>query len=70
MDTGLDASKKVLHKAGDYLRNKIADTVLSKTIATRTNSNDGNIEKEESIEEIAISPEKREEILNKLRKVL
>ena len=26
-DTGLDASKKVFHKAGEYLGNKIADAV-------------------------------------------
>ena len=33
-------------------------------------SNDDNIEKQEPAEEIIIPPEKREEILNKLRKVL
>ena len=33
-------------------------------------SNDDRIEKEESVEEIVIPPEKRDEILNKLRKVL
>ena len=66
MDTGLDslktAFKKVVHKAGEFLGNKIADTI--------TKSNDNNIEKQESFEEIIIPPEKREEILNKLRKVL
>ena len=45
MDTGLDslktASKKVVHKAGEYLGNKIADTV--------TKSNDNNIEKQEPV---------------------
>ena len=34
LDTGLDASKKVAHKAGEYLGNKIADAVLSKILAT------------------------------------
>ena len=62
LDKGLDASKTVVHKAGEYLGNQIADAV--------TNSNDDNIEKEEPVEEIIIPPEKREEILNKLRKVL
>ena len=65
LDTGLDtvktASKKVVHKAGELLENKIADTV--------TKSNDDNIEKQEPVEEIIIPPEKRDEILNKLRKI-
>ena len=34
LDTGLDASKKVDYKAGDYLGNKIADASLSKTLAS------------------------------------
>ena len=66
MDTGLDAvetaSKKVVHKAGKFSGNKLADSV--------TKSNHGNIEKQEPVEEIIIPPEKRDEILNKLRKVL
>ena len=62
LDKGLYTSKKVVLKADEYLGNKIADAV--------TKSNDDNIEKEEPIEEIIIPPEKREEILNKLRKVL
>ena len=62
LDTGLDASKKVVHKAGDFLGNKIADTV--------TNSKDDNIDKQEHVEEIISPPEKRNEILNKLRKLL
>ena len=62
LDKGLDASKKVIHKAGEYLVNKIADAVIK--------SNNVNIEKKEPVEEIIIPPEKREEIVNKLRKVL
>ena len=66
LDTGLyvvkTASKKVIHKAGEILGNKIADAV--------TNSNDDKIDKQEPVEEIIIPPEKRDEILNKLRKVL
>ena len=62
MDKRLDASKKVVHKAGEYLGNKTADAV--------TKSNDDNIEKEKPVEEIIISLEKREDILHKLRKVL
>ena len=62
LNTGLDASKKVVHKAGEFIGNKVADAV--------TKSNDDNIEKKEPVEEIIISPEKTEEILSKLRKVL
>ena len=62
MGTELNASKKVVHKAGKFLGNKIEDTI--------TNSNDDKIVKQESVEETIIPPEKREEISNKLRKVL
>ena len=70
MDTGLDASKKVVYKAGEFIGKKVTDAVASKTLATRSNSNDDNIEKQEPVEEITIPPEKRDKILNKLRKVL
>ena len=49
LDKGLNASKKVLHKAAEFIGNKIADTV--------TKSND-NIEKQEPIEEVIIPPKK------------
>ena len=74
MDTGLDslktASKKVVHRTGELLGNKIADAV--------TKSNDDKIikpkhvidENPRNVEEIIIPPEKREEILNALRQVL
>ena len=66
LDTGLDSlkttSKKVVHKAGEILGNQIADVV--------TKSNDDKIVKQEPVEEIIIPLEKRDEILNKLRKVL
>ena len=62
MDKELDASKKVVHKAGEFLRHKITDTI--------TRSNNDDIEKQEPVEEIIIPTEKREEILNKLRNVL
>ena len=55
------ASKKVVHKAGEFLGNKTTGTV--------TKSKDNNIEKQ-PVEKIGIPPEKRHEILNKLRKVL
>ena len=58
----LVASKEVVHKASEIIGNKVADAV--------TKSNDDNIEKQEAVEEIIIPLEKREEILNKLRKVL
>ena len=66
LDTGLDslktASKKVLHKAGEFLGNKVVDAV--------TKSNDDKIVKKEPAEEIIIPPEKKEEILKKLRQIL
>ena len=62
LDKGLDASKKVVHKEGEYLRNKIADAI--------TKLNDDNTEKHEPVEEIIIPAEKREGIINKLRKFL
>ena len=62
LDAVKTASKKVVHKTGEFIGNKIADAV--------TKSNDDNIEKQKPIEEIIIPLEKRDEILNKLRKVL
>ena len=66
LDTGLDslkiASKKVVHKADEFIGNKIPDAV--------TKSNNENVVKQELVEEIIIPPEKRYEILNKLRRVL
>ena len=70
MDTGLDSSKatskKVVHKADEFIGNKIADAI--------TKSNDNKIVKPDenprNVEEIIIQLEKRYEILNKLRKVL
>ena len=61
MDKGLDASKKVVHKTGEYLGNEIPYVI--------TKSSD-NIEKQEAVGEIIIPPEKREGILKILRKVL
>ena len=65
LDTVLDAvktaSKKVVLKEGEFLGNKIAEAV--------TKSNDDKIVKKEPVEEIMIPPEKRDEILNILRKV-
>ena len=53
LETGQDAintaSKEVVHKAGEFIRNKIADSVFK--------SNDVNTEKQEEIvEEIIIPP--------------
>ena len=53
--------KKVVHKTGEYLGNKIPYVI--------TKSSD-NIEKQEAVGEIIIPPEKREGILKILRKVL
>ena len=58
MDTVLDAVKT----AGELIENKIADAL--------TKSNNDKIVKQEPVEEIIIPPEKRDEKLNKLRRVL
>ena len=72
MNTRLDAvktaSKKVVKK-GESLGNKIADTVTQ----TSKSNNDKSVKPDENqrnVEEIIIPLEKRDEILNKLRKVL
>ena len=66
MDTGLNvvktASKKVVHKAEEFIGNKIVDGV--------TKSNNDKIVKQEAVEKIIIPSEKRDEILRKLRRVL
>ena len=54
-----NASKKVVHKTGEFLRNKIAEAV--------TNSYNDKIMKANPVEEIIIPPEKREEILNQIK---
>ena len=68
--TGLNAVKtafkKVVHKAaeatGEFIGNKIADKILKpKPLLAKTSTN---------VEEKVIAPEKRQEILNKLRHVL
>ena len=52
LNTGLHVSKKVFHKTGEFLRNKIADAA--------TMSNNDNVDKQEPVEELIIQPEKRE----------
>ena len=70
MDRGLQslktASKKVVHKAGEFLGNKIADAIPK-------SNNDKIVKPDENprhVDEIIIPLEKKDEILNKLRKVL
>ena len=59
------ASKKVVHRAGEFLGNKFLNTV--------TKPNDDKIiktdENSRNVEEIIILLEKRDKILNELRKV-
>ena len=66
MDIGLDAvitaSKKVVHKAGEYLGKKLADRV--------TKSKSDQIVEQELVEKIIIPPDERDETLSKLRQVL
>ena len=60
MGTGLDAlkttSKKEVHKTGQFLGNKITDTV--------TKSNSNNTVKQEPVEETIVSPDERDKISN------
>ena len=66
MNTGVDslktASRKVVRKTGEFLGNKMADTV--------TSSYNDKIVKAKSVEERVILPEKREKILNEIRHIL
>ena len=62
MDIELDASKKVVHKAGEYLGSKIADAV--------TKVNDDKIVRQKPVKEIIIPPEERDKILNILSRLL
>ena len=70
MDTGLDALKntfkRVVYKAAEatceFTRNKIAGKIVKLKHVIDLNLN--------NVEEIIISPEKREEILKKLMQVL
>ena len=39
LETGLDASKNVVHKAGEFLGNKISDVVTSQKIIILRNKN-------------------------------
>ena len=70
LDTGVDslkaASKKINHKTGEFLRNKIAD----KVIMTIDDKIVKPFENQENVEQKIILTEKREEILNKLRQEL
>ena len=56
------APQKVVYKTGEFLGNKIADTV--------TKSNDDKIEKQEPFAKIISPLEKWDKILNDLRQVL
>ena len=55
LDTGINASKKVVHKKGEVLGNKITDAV-AKSRNDKIVKPDGN---SRNVEEIMISPEKR-----------
>ena len=66
LDTVNTASRTAFNKAGEFLGNKIVDTVIK-------SSNNKIIKPDENsrnVKEIIIPLEKRYEILNKLRKVL
>ena len=58
--------QQVVHKAGKFIGKKFQTQYLSQTMR----NDESNIEKKGPAEEIIIPPEKRDEILNKLRRVL
>ena len=64
LDTGLDgvkaASKKVVHKAGEFLGNNIVDAVAK--------LNGDKIEKQEPVDQIIIPPEKKMKSYTNLEK--
>ena len=64
LDTGLNGSKNVVHKVGEFLGSKIADAVsqLNNEIIVKPDENPINVK------EITIPIETRNEILNKVRK--
>ena len=66
LDTGLDsfktASKKLVHKTGEFLENKSADAI--------TKSSNDKILKPATVEGMIIPIEKRDEILKVLRRIL
>ena len=66
MNNEINTSKKVVHKApeatGEFIGNKIVDKIVKTKPVIDENPR--------NVEEIIIPPEKREEISNKLRKVL
>ena len=64
--TETNASKKAIHKIGEFLGNKIIDAV-TKSCYNKIVKLDGN---SENVEEIIIPPAEKEEILNKLRQLL
>ena len=66
LDTGINASKEVVHKIGEFLENKKADAVakLHDNKIVKADEKTANVEKK------TIPLEKREEILNELRQVL
>ena len=61
--TGLDASEtasqKLVYKTGELIRNKITDKIVKLKLMPYMNW--------KNVEEIIISPEKRQEMLNELR---
>ena len=66
MNTGLDAvkiaSKKVVHKSGEFLGNKFVHEV--------TKSDDDKTEKQKLAEEIIILPEKKTRNIKQIKKII
>ena len=63
LDTGINASKEVVHKTGEFLENKIPDTVakLHGDKIVKADENSRNVEK------ITIPPEKRRRNIKRIK---
>ena len=66
LDTLKTASKKVVPKAAESTEEFIGNKITEKFVKPKPMSDENS----RNFEDIIISPEKREEILNELRKVL
>ena len=74
LDTRINVSKKAIHKVikvrSEFLRNKIADVLTKSKDDEIMKTKPVIYEDSRNVDEIIIPPEKREEILSKLRQVL
>ena len=66
LDSSKAASKKLVHKAGEFIRNKIADAVTKSNDEIKLWKTD-KIVKQEPAEEIIIPPEKKRRNIKQIK---